>query len=457
MLALLKLLFAVLLLLNVAVFVLFIFWPADRVKQIQETLAHVNITEKYFAGRDSKEVGSLKSKNEIKENKNWKERSPDELKVYLSKRGVDLTEIDSEEYLGEMLGIKPIKTSTEINLIKPNGRDLSTGKLLIATGSESNILTSELKSSQKLSILSEGNLSITSTVTTSDSEITTVAKRAIDVSREAQKAMKSVTLVVESTSSGSFINQTTLHQPIAVFSSTKTDMSSDTNLVEKDLNSANPVSVPSLGKVTTRVETDDSLEVSEEVHTTEVIKTPKRKTNETISVSGSNKIYELNALIYNPLELPQPDAIFVECCDNNSIKVYLPSNVIENTSGTYLSQDHLELWLDRTSVKPRNGYGEISHQFGVGLSNEPWVIDFLQSDSNWKLIVATEVKGEILVVTIQNLPPDLRAWNIVFSKSVKEGKNWVQGQLLSAVEQFSWGNPDHLIPFKVGSEKNETQ
>ena len=66
MLALLKLLFAVLLLLNVAVFVLFIFWPADRVKQIQETLAHVNITEKYFAGRDSKEVGSLKSKNEIK-------------------------------------------------------------------------------------------------------------------------------------------------------------------------------------------------------------------------------------------------------------------------------------------------------------------------------------------------------------------------------------------------------
>ena len=284
-----------------------------------------------------------------------------------------------------------------------------------------------------------------------------VAKRAIDISKEAQEAMKSVTLVVEATSSGSFTNQTTLHQPIAGFSSTNTDMSSDANLVEKDLNSANPVSVPSPSKVTTEVETDESLEVSEEVHTTEVIKTPKRNTNKTISVSGSNKIYELNALIYNPLELPQPDAIFVECCDNNSIKVYLPSNVIENTSGTYLSQDHLELWLDRTSVKPRNGYGEISHQFGVGLSNEPWVIDFLQSDSNWKLIVATELKGEILVVTIQNLPPDLRAWNIVFSKSVKEGKNWVQGQLLSAVEQFSWGNPDRLIPFKVGSEKNETQ
>ena len=30
-------------------------------------------------------------------------------------------------------------------------------------------------------------------------------------------------------------------------------------------------------------------------------------------------------------------------------------------------------------------------------------------------------------------------------------------KLLSAVEQFSWGNPDHLIPFKLGSEKNETQ
>ena len=76
---------------------------------------------------------------QLRRNKNWKERSPDELKVYLSNRGVDLTEIDSEEYLGEILGIKPIETSTEINLIKPHGRDLSAGELLIATRSESKI------------------------------------------------------------------------------------------------------------------------------------------------------------------------------------------------------------------------------------------------------------------------------------------------------------------------------
>mgnify|MGYP004157796737 FL=1 len=62
-----------------------------------------------------------------------------------------------------------------------------------------------------------------------------------------------------------------------------------------------------------------------------------------------------------------------------------------------------------------------------------------------------------MVITIQNLPPDLRAWNIVFSKSVKEGKNWVQGQLVSAVEKFTWGNPDRLIPFHKGFTDNATQ
>ena len=102
----------------------------------------------------------------------------------------------------------------------------------------------------------------------------------------------------------------------------------------------------------------------------------------------------MNALIYNPLELTQPEAIFVECCDNNTMKVYLPSSIIENTNGTYLSQDHLELWLDRASIKPRTGYGKISHQFGIGLQKNPWVIDFLQNDSDWEL-TTTVLQKEI--------------------------------------------------------------
>ena len=77
--------------------------------------------------------------------------------------------------------------------------------------------------------------------------------------------------------------------------------------------------------------------------------------------------------------------------------------------------------------------------------------------THWELTITVLQKGDILVLSIQNLPPDLRAWNIVFSKAVKEGKNWVQGQLISAVEKFTWGNPDSLIPFNNGLTKNATQ
>ncbi|MEE2923648.1 MAG: hypothetical protein VX619_02605 [bacterium] len=458
MLALLKLLFAILLLLNVAVFVLFIFWPADRVKQIQETLAHVNITEKYFSGEESKKSQSLKSKIEIKENKNWKERSPKDLKVYLSERGVELTEINSEDYLGEILGSKSTNPSSGINLLRPEGRDLSAGELLstdIIANPSKHILIPERQSKEKLPKVSGNNLD--QLLMTGNSDITSIAPLDLEVVTKAEELTNLTSPIIESTNltnSSSVIN---VKQSSVNFSSKQSNLMNiqlKTDQIKNNIYSADSLIASSESKIITA---DLSSKVFQKTQTQSIENKLNKELNKTIHVSGNNKIYELNALIYNPLELAQPESIFVECCDNNTMKVYLPSNIIENTDGTYLSQDHLELWLDRASIKPRTGYGEISHQFGIGLQKNPWVIDFLQNDSDWELTITVLQKGDILVLSIQNLPPDLRAWNIVFSKAVKEGKNWVQGQLISAVEKFTWGNPDSLIPFNNGLTKNATQ
>ncbi len=465
MLALLKLLFAILLLLNVAVFLLFIFWPADSVKQIHETLADVNITERYFSGYDGKSAGELKPKDELQKSEDWKELSPKDLKVYLSERGVELTKIDSVQYLGEILGGQPSKSVNELNLLRPEGRDLSAGSLGDTTmiiQSTEKIFVSKIESTP---ITSNKNLekNLSKAATSKMLNVTSV-NYSNSISEEQlfedQLAESEIQIAAFNSVANSSI-ETNVYDSLAGITkqSSEVAMQVRTQLIEN-----NPVLEGSLLKSSIRPINSETIAASNALDSTSPENQPQsmqtiltNKSNKQVHVSEHNKVYELNALIYNPLELPQPESIFVECCDDSSLKVYLPANLIENTDGTYLSQDHLELWFDRASIKPRVGYGKISHQFGIGLRKEPWVIDFLQNDSDWKLNVSVIERGDILVVTIENIPPDLRAWNIVFSKAVKEGKNWVQGQLISAVEKFTWGNPDRLIPLEAGSKQNATQ
>ena len=166
------------------------------------------------------------------------------------------------------------------------------------------------------------------------------------------------------TNSSSVIN---VKQSSVNFSSKQSNLMNiqlKTDQIKNNIYSADSLIASSESKIITA---DLSSKVFQKTQTQSIENKLNKELNKTIHVSGNNKIYELNALIYNPLELAQPESIFVECCDNNTMKVYLPSNIIENTDGTYLSQDHLELWLDRASIKPRTGYGEISHQFGIGL------------------------------------------------------------------------------------------
>ncbi len=465
MLALLKLLFAILLLLNVGVFLLFIFWPADSVKQIHETLAHVNITERYFSGGDAKSAGESKPKGELQKSDDWKERSPKDLKVYLSERGVELTKIDSVQYLGEILGGQSSKSVNKLNLLRPEGRDLSAGSLVDTTmivQSSEQIVVSKIESRPVVSNKKlESKLS--KTATSKMLNITSV-NDSNSVSEEQIVEDQLTESEIQTDTFGSLADslvETNVYDSLAGVTkqSSEVAMQVRTQLIEN-----NPVLKDSLLKPSVRPINSEIIGASNAVDSTRSESQPQsmqtiltNKSNKQVHVSEHNKVYELNALIYNPLELPQPESIFVECCDDSSLKVYLPANLIENTDGTYLSQDHLELWFDRTSIKPRAGYGKISHQFGIGLHKEPWAIDFLQNDSDWKLNVSVIERGDILVVTIENIPPDLRGWNIVFSKAVKEGKNWVQGQLVSAVEKFTWGNPDRLIPLEPGSIQNATQ
>ena len=465
MLVLLKLLFAVLLLLNIAVFLLFIFWPADSVKQIHETLAEVNITERYFSGDRQIATVEKKSQSEILEDRDWRERSPKDLKIYLSERGVDLTTINSEQYLGELLGSEPSRPVSKVNLIRPEGRDLSETSLSNASmiiQSTQKTFVSKIESESSAPQKDEENQVSENSIfkmpnVTDTSDSGKISEEGIDDNQFAKSDFHSD--ISSSVNNDSFENSTQHDLTELSLQSNEASLDTTNQLIE-----INPVLENSEIELSTE-QINSSLTSAVGILDTTTLKTqpPSKhtiltvKSSKKVHVSENNKVYELNALIYNPLELPQPESIFVECCDNSSIKVYLPTNLIENIDGTYLSQDHLELWFDRTSIKPRPGYGKISHQFGIGLHRDPWVIDFLQNDSDWQPKVSVVERGDILAVTIENMPPDLRAWNIVFSKAVKEGKNWVQGQLVSAVENFTWGNPDRLIPLEAGSLQNATQ
>lgn len=439
---------------------LFVFWPAEQVKQIRQTLAHINITEKYREGGKSGNSLERQPEETLQKPKVWRERSSGELKTYLSQRGVDMMEVDSERYLREIMGdpdfsVKPLNSllqSTTIDLQRNSIKltmsemvpKLTSSKLgnttsepsiesshnaIDSTSTTSKVTESigsqNFHSNQSSQLISESAVtSVFSTISKSLPDLT-ISENSLIISTDMQQSSIDLTKVV----TVSLDRSDNSGKSLFVTSSTRMNNSSVTNVV-----SSTPVELP-VEKL------DDKKNLS-------------KNTNEVVIRSKLSKIYELNALIYNPLNLPSPEPILVELLQGSELVIYVPINLIENTNGTYLSQDHIELWLDRSDVKPQSGYGNISHQYGIGLNDRLWVVDFLQNESVYDLKVNLSKKGKLLEVKIVNLPADLRAWNVVFSKAVKEGKNWVQGQLLSAVEDFTWGDSDKLIPVKFKATNN---
>lgn len=440
---------------------LFIFWPAEQMKQIRETLAHINITEKYRSDVDNQNSTDPSLMVTTVKTGLWKERSSKDLKNYLSERGVDMMEVNSEEYVQEILGAKNEAPKSSANFLRPNDRDLSAGGFkeiqnqsrqvisqeallaqtennIISDSSESSSVETELvnlvKINQSHSLemldLSSHVASLRTTISSSISEtlVTTVNQSAQDPH------------YVESSQKSSILTKFDL-----AVSSSVIDSSVGTSAASVALESISSGLISSVAGLI-KDQSASKLQESESSQPSRVVVHSK-----------TSKIYEVDALIYNPLKLSKPDSILVEYIEDNQLSIYIPAALIENVNGTYLSQDHLEVWFDRFEVKPQAGYGNISHQFGVGLGSKPWVVDFLQNDSTCKLSVTSKRKGDLVEIRISNLPLDLRAWNIVFSKAVKEGKNWVQGQLLSTVEDFTWGDPLKLIPIrpKVPADASE--
>lgn len=419
---------------------LFVFWPAEQVKQIRQTLAHINITEKYR--KDSKSGFEQQPKEESERPKVWRERSSGELKTYLSQRGVDMMEVDSERYLREIMGdpdfsVKPLNRLSKATTI--NVQQNSTQNIVSETSDELN--TNKLRGSASEAVSSR--MSIASTPLT--------LKSTDSIESQNSYSNESSQLVSESLTTS---DSSTVSEPLTDLAISTYRQQSSTNFTDvvsgpdMSVGKAVDLSLPSNMNNATATQVVSLKSAKSPVVKLDEPMTSSEISNEVVIRSRLSKIYELNALIYNPLNLLSPEPILVELFQSSELVVYVPINLIENTNGTYLSQDHIELWLDRSEVRPQTGYGNISHQYGIGLGDKLWVVDFLQNESVYDLKVRLSRKGKLLEVKIVNLPPDLRGWNVVFSKAVKEGRNWVQGQLLSAVEDFTWGDSDNLIPVK---------
>ena len=130
-------------------------WPAEQVKQIRQTLAHINITEKYR--KDSKSGFEQQPKEESERPKVWRERSSGELKTYLSQRGVDMMEVDSERYLREIMGdpdfsVKPLNRLSKATTI--NVQQNSTQNIVSETSDELNTNKLRDSASEVVSIIS---------------------------------------------------------------------------------------------------------------------------------------------------------------------------------------------------------------------------------------------------------------------------------------------------------------
>jgi len=155
--------------------------------------------------------------------------------------------------------------------------------------------------------------------------------------------------------------------------------------------------------------------------------------------------FQVNSVIQNPFDQKPVTGVRARLGKKSELLVRVPKKLIKHTIGSQLAQDHLEFWVHHPKVAPRDGYGSISYQFGVGLGRKPWVEEFLKTDPKLNLKVEKRVlKNEVeIIITGWNVPG--MEWNLVFSKTAEVQGLWQQGIMQSLVPGFEWGQREGLI------------
>ncbi|MCO4783082.1 MAG: hypothetical protein KC646_12225 [Candidatus Cloacimonetes bacterium] len=158
----------------------------------------------------------------------------------------------------------------------------------------------------------------------------------------------------------------------------------------------------------------------------------------------SNKIIKVEHVIYNPNKLSLDGEVTLQWINRSVLKIKYPKKWVTLITGDELSQDHIELWMDIDGINPPQSYGDISYQIGIGLSKNPWIKNFLKTKKKVNLKATTLSYGDVNEILVSNIPRDLRAYNVVFSKSSLD-KMSSQAVLLSASKTFKWGNRKTLL------------
>jgi hypothetical protein len=155
------------------------------------------------------------------------------------------------------------------------------------------------------------------------------------------------------------------------------------------------------------------------------------------------------AQVLHPIfTLKDQDSIYPDIwvrCKNKELRILIAKKLVENTSGTPLSQDHLEFWLHIPTSPPPKKYGEVSFQVGIGLGSEPWIKPFINPGIDLEITVKREDKGDFIALNLQGFQGAGLQWNLVFSKSSQQDGVWKQGHLFSTVKDFEWGRKEHLL------------
>jgi len=156
--------------------------------------------------------------------------------------------------------------------------------------------------------------------------------------------------------------------------------------------------------------------------------------------------FRLENKIYDPFSRSLKPEAWVRCKGEGTIEVMIDKSLLENLEGAPLSQDHIEVWIHKTGTAPPEGYGEISYQIGVGLGEDPWVLNFITAEESLKPVIRRHESQDFVVLEIGGFQEEGLFWNLVFSKAIlREQGSWEQGLLFSAARNFEWGKKDSLF------------
>ncbi|PCJ21261.1 MAG: hypothetical protein COB02_01370 [Candidatus Cloacimonadota bacterium] len=146
-------------------------------------------------------------------------------------------------------------------------------------------------------------------------------------------------------------------------------------------------------------------------------------------------------VIFNPDRISLLGKSSLKWLSDTILKVVYPKSWAKQLTGEKISQDHFELWLDVVGVNPKKDYGNISYQVGIGLDKSNWTYDFLKTSKKLYLKVQSSFYESYNEILISNIPKNVKAYNLVFSKS----KDKKQAFLISASKTFRWGSKETLL------------